>query len=122
MARTALGVGILIVLFLFGLFSWLAMDRVHMPIAALLQKAAEQSPAEGLATAKAAKALWKKHWRFSAALADHAPMDEIDGLFAQLDAYREAELWGDFSACCLRISRLVEAMAEAHSLSWWNLL
>jgi len=49
-------------------------------------------------------------------------MDEIDSLFAQLEVFRQAGLWGDFSACCRRLSRLIEAMAEAHSLTWWNLL
>ena len=122
MARTALGVGLLLGPLLLGIFSWMAMDRVHMPIAALLQTAAEQPLEEGFATSQKAKALWDENWKFSAALADHAPMDEIDGLFAQLNAFRKDGDRVDFSACCLRISQLIEAMAEAHSLSWWNLL
>ena len=122
MARTALGVGILIVLFLFGLFSWLTMDRVHMPIAQLLQKAAEQSPEEGLATAKEAKALWEKYWRFSAALADHAPMDEIDGLFARLEAFTETKNAEAFAAYCKQLAKLITATAEAHRFTWWNIL
>ena len=122
MGRTALGIGILVALLLLGLFAWSAMDRVHLPIAALLQKAAAQPLEEGWGTAREAKALWEKYWRFSAILADHAPMDEIDGLFAQLEAFRAAGLSGDFSACCLRLSMLIEAMSEVHSLTWWNLL
>lgn len=122
MARTALGVGLLIGLLVLGILAGLAMDRIHMPITELLQQAAEQTLEEGFVTAQKAKALWEKHWRFSAMLADHAPMDEIDSLFAQLEAFRQGGLGVDFSACCLRLSRLIEAMAEAHSLTWWNLL
>ena len=122
MARTALGVGILIALLILGLLSGFAMEQIHRPITELLRQAADQDLEESMATAQKAKALWKKYWQFSATLADHSPMDEIDGLFAQLDAYGKAGLQGDFSACCLRISMLVEAMAEAHRFTWWNLL
>lgn len=122
MARTPLGIGILLGLLILGLLSGMAMDRIHAPITALLQQAADQDFNEAITTAQKAKTLWEKYWQFSATLADHSPMDEIDGLFAQLEAYEKAGLQGDFSACCLRLSMLVEAMAEAHRLTWWNLL
>ena len=122
MARTALGIGILVALLLLGSFAAIAMDRIHLPIATLLQQAADQPLEEGILTAQKAKVMWEKYWQFSATLADHSPMDEIDGLFAQLEAYQKAGLSGDFSACCLRLSMLVEAVAEAHRFTWWNLL
>lgn len=122
MARTVLGVGILIGLLLLGIFSAVAMDRIHLPISQLLQQAADESLPQGVLTAQKAKTLWENHWKFSATLADHAPMDEIDGLFAQLAAYEKAGLSGDFSACCLRISTLIEALAETQRLTWWSLL
>ena len=126
MGRFWLGVGLLVLFLVLGLWIGAAMDRVHLSIADTLETAAEQAlsgelPA-GLETAQKAKASWEKHWHGSATVADHAPMDEIDGLLAQLECYSRADQPGDFAACCTRISLLVRAMSEAHRLTWWNLL
>ena len=119
MSRFLIGLGLMGLLLSLGLYNAHAIEKSHEPIALTLEQAAREADPRLLENARQA---WDAHWHGTASVSDHAPMDEIDGLFAQLDAFREAELWGDFSACCLRISRLVEAMAEAHSLSWWNLL
>ena len=74
------------------------------------------------ALAKKAKELWDKQWHRSAVLADHTPMDEIDGLFAQVQSYARAGNRADFAAGCSRLSKLVEAIGEAHAPGWWNLL
>jgi hypothetical protein len=103
-----------------------AMDDIHLEIADTLDAAAEQALSgdlqAGMASARKAKADWQAHWHNSATVADHAPMDEIDGLLAQLECYSRANMPGDFAACCTRIALLVRAMREAHSLTWWNLL
>ena len=126
MKRLWLGIGILLLFFALGLWISKTMDDVHLSIADTLDAAAEQALsgdlAAGLETARRAKTAWEKNWHGSAAVADHAPMDEIDGLLAQLECYSRANMPGDFAACCSRISLLVRAMSEAHSLTWWNLL
>ena len=77
---------------------------------------------KGLARAQQAQEKWQQQWHSVAALADHAPMDEIDGLFAQMETYSKAGAAVDAAACCARLSKLVAAVGEAHSLNWWNLL
>lgn len=121
-----LGIGILVLFLGLGIWIGCVMDQVHIGIADTLDVAAEQALSGELTvarqTAQQAKTSWDAHWHGSATVADHAPMDEIDGLLAQLECYGRAEQKGDFAACCRRISLLVRAMSEAHSLTWWNLL
>lgn len=126
MGRLWLGVGILVVFLVLGLWIGSMMDDIHLSIADTLETAADQAlsgnTTAALDTAKGAKVQWEKHWHGTAAAADHGPMDEIDGLMAQMERYAQADQWGDFAACCARLSLLVQAMSEAHSLTWWNLL
>ena len=126
MGRLWLGIGILVLFLVLGLWISSAMDSVHVAIAHTLETAAEQALSGDLATATqtaaTAKISWESHWHSSATVADHAPMDEIDGLMAQLECYSRANQPGDFAACCARLALLVEAMSEAHSLTWWNFL
>ena len=126
MYRGWFGLGILTVLLALGLWVSVLMDSIHAPISQQLETAAQQTlsgdVAAGHATALHARESWDKYWRFSAAFSDHAPMDEIDGLFAQMESYAHADSAREFAACCSRISMLVEAVTEAHRLTWWNLL
>lgn len=126
MKRFWLGVGILAALLVLGFWTAEKMDAVHMEIAGQLETAARQALggdlSAGTKTALAAKKAWEKSWHGSATVADHAPMDELDGLLAQLEAYSRAGQTGDFAACCSRSALLVRAMSEAHSMTWWNLL
>lgn len=126
MRRFWIGVGLLVVFFAIGLWVCAATDAVHLPISEDLQQASEQALAGdlsgGIASAQHAKKLWQSHWNSTAAVADHAPMDEIDSLFAQLEAYAAAGAAEDFAASCARTALLVEAVAEAHRPAWWNFL
>lgn len=126
MGKLWLGVGILVLFLVLGLWTNRAMNDIHIGIAEALDTAAEEALSGNLAagqkTAEKAKASWDALWHCSATVADHAPMDEIDGLLAQLESYSRADQPGDFAACCSRLSLLVRAMCEAHSLTWWNLL
>lgn len=126
MGRAWLGVGLLVLFLVLGLWISFSMGGVHQQIAQKLEQAAEQGLSgdleEGIALARQACSDWEKHWHGTASVADHAPMDEIDGLFAQLEIYGKAGQRADFAAFCSRLSRLVAAVGEAHGLSWWNLL
>lgn len=126
MGRFWLGVCLLAVLLGAGLWVSSAMDDLHTPIAETLEKAAQQSMEGdvdgGIALAQQAKAHWEKHWHRTASIADHSPMDEIDGLFAQMDIYARTGQPVEFAAHCARLAKLVEAVGEAHSANWWNLL
>lgn len=126
MSRFWIGIALLAVFLGLGLWVAEAVDAVHMPIAQALEQAAEDALAgdleAGIARAEEASREWERHWRATAAVADHAPMDEIDGLFAQAQRYAQAGNGADFAAVCGRISRLIEAIGEAHAPGWWNLL
>ena len=124
MGRIWLGSLLLAGLLVFGLWSAQSSNRTMLPIAQGLETAAEQvragAEAAGVAGVQDAKGRWEAGWHKTAALSDHAPMDEIDSLFAQLDSYRGN--WDHYAACCDRIAQLIYAMAEVHSPAWWNVL
>lgn len=126
MGRFWFGVGLLAVFLGLSLWVGAAMTKTHEPIAQKLEQAAAASiagdPAEGLSLARQAHAQWEKNWHLVATVSDHTPMDEIDSLFAQAKTCSEAGQTEDFAALCMRLSQLIRALAEAHSLRWWNLL
>ncbi len=126
MKRNILGFGLLLVLLVLGLFTSQSMEKRHEPIQAALDTAADSAVSENWEGAEIllgeAKTRWERGWQADAALADHAPMEEIDGLFARLIEYCREEDTGEFAAGCRELSRLVKAMTDAHKPNWWNLL
>ncbi len=126
MRRFWLGVGLLLVFLFVGLWVAEATEQASEAIAQTLTLAADTALAGDLETGKqlAQQAFrdWDAQWHSMASVADHCPMDEIDGLFGQLSAYSRAETVLEFAACCARLSKLVTAIGEAHGLTWWNLL
>lgn len=126
MGRFWIGAGILVLLLAVGLWVSYTMDTTHESIGKTLDQAAADALKgdleSGFALAQQARSQWQANWTRTATVADHAPMDEIDGLFAQLEAYRQSRRPDDFAAYCARLSALVAAVGEAHSLTWWNLL
>lgn len=120
------GIGLLAVLLALGLWTSHAMESVHTPIANSLALAAEETlsgdPDRGIAAARQARAQWERHRHATASVADHQPMEEADSLFAQMESFIAAGDVTQFAACCARLSELVRAISEAHTLTWWNLL
>lgn len=126
MKRGSFGLGILLLFLGLGLWGSFAMSRFHEPVADTLEQAAQTALTGDLAQAvqgaKDAKATWDRGWGRVAILADHTPMDEIDATFARLEIYAAAENRADFAACANQLAVLISATAEAHELSWRNLL
>ena len=126
MSRGWIGIALLVVLLILGLTASAVMDRMQLPITRQLEQAAQAALSgdtqQGFSAASTAQKQWEQRWRVTAALSDHGPMDEIDGLFGQLNAYMQSNQIQEFAACCRRIGVLVDAVREAHSLTWWNLL
>lgn len=126
MNRALLG-SIILGLFLgLGLWSSYAMSAFHEPLAEQLKEAATFAQEGAMEQAQEilgnAKKDWEKNWGKVAVLADHTPMDEIDGIFAKLEQYARAGDTANFCAGCGYLSSLIAAVAEAHTLSWRNLL
>ena len=126
MKRGWIGLGLLALLLTVGLLVTGFMGRIHKEVSRELEEAARAAGAgdwaEAAEDARDAFDAWQKHWHFSAAFADHEPMEEIDGQFAQLWPYLQSREAVAFSALCRELARQVDAIGDAHGLNWWNLL
>lgn len=126
MKRLWIGILILSLLLAGGICLHLSLLAVHPPIAQALEQAATAAMQDdwplALQRYEQAAARWQKYHRFTAAFADHTPMDEVDGLFAQLAILAQKQENPHFSATCRQISTLAYAIGQSHGLSWWNLL
>lgn len=126
MKRLWVGIGLLLLLMGVGVFTAGAMKNVHTPVSQLLEQASEAALDEDWESAERlssdAQRQWQKHWRATAAVADHEPMEEIDSLFAEITVYLRSREDVHFAASCQNLSRLVKAVGEAHTINWWNLM
>ena len=121
-----LGSGLLALLLALGIWISCSTGRIHEPICHTLEQAADAALKGDLDTGirlmEQAQAEWTHHWHLTAAVADHEPMEEIDSLFSQTEIYARAADIPQFAAYCARLGSLLEAMADAHELRWWNLM
>ena len=126
MRRPFLGIGILLVLLALGIGIWWGMETIHGDMEELLAQAktaAEQGDwlVAGEMSRRACDQ-WEKHHHFTAAFADHTPMDELDGLLAELMVFLENQESPHFEATCAKLILLTQAMADSHGVPWWNIL
>lgn len=63
----------------------------------------------------------RRHLLFSA-LYDHAPIDQIDGLFAQLEVFSESRKTASFESTCVYLARQLESLGRSHSFNFSNFL
>ncbi len=126
MKRFWIGLCILALLLAGSAAICIGMQRVHTPIAEDLALAADAALSGDWERAEAlfrrADARWEKYYRFTAAFADHTPMDEMDTLIEESEIYAAKREQPHFAAACAHLSVLAAAIAESHTLSWWNLL
>ena len=126
MKRCWLGVGILLTLLFLNLWVTAEMGDIHEPLSVTVEEAAEAAltgdwtRAESLATD--ARSIWYQKRPFTASVADHAPMDEIDAVFARLPVAARNGDAAEFADLCARLAVLLHAMAEGHQALWWNVL
>lgn len=125
MKRGWIGFALLLVLLAGGLLSSRYMIRQHSPLARELESAQEYALAGDWETAEQLlnriAADWTRGWKAAALFADHGPMEEIDGKLARLETYCAQRSALPFAAACAELGRLMEAVADAHRLSWENL-
>ena len=126
MKRLWIGIGVLTLLLVLGIVVSVAFRSTHLPTAQLLSQAGQAAmdgdwtQAENLC--RQAQQRWEQVRKFTAAFSDHAPMDEIEGLFAQLEIYARARQQALFSALCAQLSQLTEAITDSHRFQWWTVL
>ncbi len=126
MARGWFGAAILAVFLVFGFVVSGTMDNAHEPACDMLTQAADMTLAGNfdgaIPLAMEAKNRWEKAWNGTAVVADHSPMDDVDALFAEMEIYAKTGEEPHFAACCRELAKRVEAVADAHKFSWWNVL
>lgn len=126
MVRGWFGLAILVAFLLLGFLTAGVMDKAHIPTEQLLAQAAEKTLAGdfdgAVALGMEAKSRWNKHWNGTATVADHAPMDDVDALFAEMEIYAATEEKPHFAAVCRELSQRIQAVSTAHRFSWWNIL
>lgn len=121
MTRFRIGVGLLIVLLAVCVLSQLQMGAIQKPIAAQVDRAQalaarEDWPAAGAAVAEARQE-WERSRTFVSALADHQPLEDIECLFAMLEAYAREQDETEFQAACADLSRRILAVKEAQEFN-----
>lgn len=126
MKRLWIGVGLLVFLLVSGLVMPEIIDACHEPVVADLEQAAELAMAGRWEKARylsdRAEESWEEKRPVTASFAEHEPMDEIDGLFAQLEVYAEARDAVLYSGTCVYLSSKLEALGDYHDMTLWNLL
>lgn len=126
MKRMWIGIVLLLVLLGGGLGAACAMEKAQTPVIGALSRASREALAgnwqQAGKHAAMAQAQWEDNWEAVASLADHSPMEEIDGLFAELGVFLHTREDVHFSATCARLCKQLRAMSEAHTVNWHNLL
>lgn len=126
MKRCIFGPILLASLLIVGLLAQSRMNALHLPTAALLQEAGEYARENDWQRAESAldraQSRWQKSQSLTAALADHTPMEDADALFIQLKVFAAERETTHFAALCAELSGRVAAIADAHTLTWQNVL
>ncbi len=126
MKRLWIGVGFLLAMLAIGICLTVLFGRIHTPLSDDLQKASRLAIAQewekATALTRQARADWEKYRDFIAAVADHEPLEKMEYLLEQLEVYAELRRTGDFSAICVEVAALADAMLESQQLTWWSFL
>ena len=124
--RELLGAGLLVLLLLLGLLSAWYLNRQSSAMAAALEDSSWLALSGQWENAKEMSASvrqdWEKGWRLRAAFADHANLEEIDGLFREMMIYGAADERTEFSRTSALLAEKMKAMADSARFSWWNVL
>lgn len=121
MGRFRIGVGLLAVLLALSIGAQLGMGAMEKPLLQALNNAMEQAQQENFAAAGAeiarAQETWQRTRDFSAVLADHQYLEDIDAQLAMLAIWAEGEEKRDFLTLCADTVLRIRAVADAHRLS-----
>ena len=124
--RELTGFLLLITLLLAGLLLSWHTGRQHEKIAAGLESSAWLALSgqweNARQQAESVRQQWERDQKLWSALGNQTPMDEISSLFAELKIYGAAGERTEFARICAVLSQKMEAMGNAHRLSWWNVL
>lgn len=125
MKKLWVGVGILAALLAVAIGGAMVLGHAHAELADGLEQAAEAAPTDwqnACALAQSAQNNFLRHRHWIAAFVEHEPLEEITGLFDQLDLAQREQNPEKFAALCLQIAAICTALEESHMPFWWNLL
>lgn len=126
MKRLWIGIGLLAAIMILGSWTSQRMADIHTAISDNLHQSAQAAQAgqwnKADELARSSQTQWQESWDFSAILADHTQLDEIDGMFAQAEVYRQSRDSLAYAAVCARLATSIDTLQEAHQLSWRNFL
>lgn len=121
-------VGIILLLLLLGLGIGLLWGSVVFfgDFSREMERSGEAALTENwtlaMETAEKCRKNWERYRCFWAAFTDHAPIEQVQALFSQLEVYEKRHLTTEFAACCRALAQEAEAIRESHSLAWWSIL
>ena len=126
MKRSWMGLGLLGVLLGISLLATAFLTRTHEEVSLELEQSAQCALLGDWENAglflRRAKNRWEKWEHIRACLMDHGPAEEIDASFAMLDIYRQAGEAAAYRASCAALLSRLDALSQAHTLTWWNVL
>lgn len=126
MKRMYIGIGLLAVLLGAGILLTALFTALHDPISDTLEQAQAAAQAGDWAAAQAltdqARSAWGQSRFFTAAVADHEPMEEMEAMFSRLAALAQLRQSDEFTSDCAQLAHMAKAMADSQRLTWWNLL
>lgn len=126
MKRSWFGAGLLAALLILSLLSGRLLSRCHQPAARDLEEAAQTALAgDWSRTAdltRSARSRWERCRHFSAAITDHAPMEQIDRLFAILEVHQHTRSSPDTAALCAELAQRIRRISQDQQCSWWDIL
>ena len=126
MKRLYIGIGFLAVLLAVGIGITVAFARLHEPLSEDLRAAIETAEAGDWETTDELvtkiRGDWERCRNFTAAVADHEPLEQMESLLAQIEVYARHRNVEEFASSAAALARMAAAMANSQSISWWNLL
>jgi thioredoxin-like negative regulator of GroEL len=126
MKRFWIGITVLTLLLILGIFSTVLLSRSHLPIRDTLEQAAVAALAGDLGQAdqllKKAKVQWDRNRLWAAALVEHGVLEEAECLFAEAEVYAKAANRQALAAACARLAQIMDTIAQSHQTSWQNVL
>jgi hypothetical protein len=124
--RFLLGIAILVVVLALTIGTAFSMKAIHAPGETALAEAASLALAgkmeQAVSLAMGAYDRWQKYQDFTAAFADHSPMDDTERLFREMAVYAQSGEVPHFAACCTQLSAMLKAIYETHGFSLRNIL
>ena len=124
MKRSWMGLALLLVLLAASLLVTGFMDRIHEEMALDLQQSAECALLGDWDNVqlflKRTNRVWEKWDRLRSCFADQKAVEDVDAALAALEIWRQSRDAAAYRAACAALTKQVEAMGEAHKLTWWN--